>query len=70
MRAAGDLATAKQLIRHIRDHVLYCAGDRTMLSGDSSLMVEGSPPRLFCDYNQLVEAYSRGARIWRLIGRP
>jgi hypothetical protein len=63
MRAAGDLVTAKQLIRHIRDHVLYCAGDRTMLSEGSSLMVEGSPPRLFRGYNQLVEAYNRGTRI-------
>jgi Protein of unknown function (DUF3829) len=63
MRAADDLVTAKQLIRHIRDHVLYCAGDRTMLSVGSSLMAEGSPPRLFRDYNQLVEAYNRSARI-------
>jgi hypothetical protein len=26
-------------------------------------MVEGSPPRLLRDYNQLVDAYNRGARI-------
>jgi hypothetical protein len=26
-------------------------------------MVEGSPPRLLGDYNQLIEAYNRGARI-------
>jgi hypothetical protein len=26
-------------------------------------MVEGSPPRLLRDYNQLVEAYNRGANI-------
>jgi hypothetical protein len=26
-------------------------------------MVEGSPPRLLRDYNQLVESYNRGANI-------
>jgi hypothetical protein len=26
-------------------------------------MIEGSPPRLMRDYNQLIEAYNRGARI-------
>jgi hypothetical protein len=26
-------------------------------------MVEGSPPRLMRDYNQLIDAYNRGARI-------
>jgi hypothetical protein len=56
MRAVGDLVTAKHLIRHIRDHVPYSVGDRTTLSGGGSLMVEGSPPWLLCDYNQLVEA--------------
>lgn len=56
MRAVGDLVTSKHLIRHIRDHVPYSVGDRTTLSGGGSLMVEGSPPWLLCDYNQLVEA--------------
>jgi Protein of unknown function (DUF3829) len=63
IRAVGDLVTAKHLIRHIRDHVPYSIGNRTMLSGGGSLMVEGSPPWLLRDYNQVVEAYNRGARI-------
>ena len=29
----------------------------------SGWMVEGSPPRLLRDYNQLVESYNRGANI-------
>jgi hypothetical protein len=32
-------------------------------SGGGGWMVEGSPPRLLRDYNQLVDAYNRGARI-------
>jgi hypothetical protein len=29
----------------------------------SGWMVEGSPPRLLRDHNQLVESYNRGANI-------
>ena len=58
------LTTAKQLMRRIRDHVPYSAGDKMILgSGGGAWMVEGSPPRLMRDYNQLVDAYNRGARI-------
>ena len=39
-------------------------GDKMMLSNaGSGWMVEGSPPRLLRDYNQLVESYNRGANI-------
>ncbi|MBS0249058.1 MAG: YiiG family protein [Proteobacteria bacterium] len=62
--AKSYLTTAKQLMRRIRDHVPYSSGDRMMLSQQGAgWMVEGSPPRLMRDYNQLVEAYNRGARF-------
>ena len=50
-------------MRRIRDKVPYSTGDRMMLSGGGGWMVEGSPPRLLRDYNQLIEAYNQGARI-------
>jgi hypothetical protein len=34
-----------------------------MLNGGGGWMVEGSPPRLLRDYNQLIESYNSGARI-------
>ena len=61
--AKSFLTPAKQLMRRIRDHVPYSTGDKMMLSAGSGWMVEGSPPRLLRDYNQLIEAYNRGARI-------
>ena len=62
--AKSFLTTAKQLMRRIRDKVPYSAGDKMMLSsGGGGWMVEGSPPRLLRDYNQLIEAYNRGAGI-------
>ena len=62
--AKSYLVTAKQLMRRIRDHVPYSSGDKMMLnSGGGAWMVEGSPPRLLRDYNQLVDAYNRGANI-------
>lgn len=62
--AKSFLTTAKQLMRRIRDKTPYSTGDRMMLSGaGSGWMVEGSPPRLLRDYNQLIDAYNRGARI-------
>jgi len=62
--AKAFLTTAKQLMRRIRDKTPYSAGDRMMLGGaGSGWMVEGSPPRLLRDYNQLIDAYNRGARI-------
>jgi Protein of unknown function (DUF3829) len=61
--AKSFLTTAKQLMRRIRDNVPYSTGDKMMLSAGSGWMVEGSPPRLLRDYNQLIEAYNRGAKI-------
>ena len=55
--------TAKQLMRRIRDKARYSSGDKMMLSAGSGWMVEGSPPRLLRDYNQLIESYNRGAGI-------
>ena len=61
--AKSFLTTAKQLMRRIRDKVPYSAGDKMMLGTPArGWMVEGSPPRLLRDYNQLVEAYNRGPR--------
>jgi hypothetical protein len=57
------LTTAKQLMRRIRDKVPYSTGDKMMLNAGSGWMVEGSPPRLLRDYNQLIEGYNSGARI-------
>lgn len=61
--AKSYLVTAKQLMRRIRDRKPYSFGDKMMLSAGSGWMVEGSPQRLLRDYNQLVDAYNRGARI-------
>ena len=62
--AKSFLVTAKSLMRRIRDKVPYSSGDKMMLSNaGSGWMVEGSPPRLMRDYNQLIDAYNRGARI-------
>lgn len=61
--AKSYLTTAKQAMRRIRDKVPYSSGDKMMLNAGSGWMVEGSPQRLLRDYNQLIEAYNRGARI-------
>jgi uncharacterized protein DUF3829 len=62
--AKSFLVTAKALMRRIRDHVPYSAGDKMMLGNQGAgWMVEGSPPRLLRDYNQLVDAYNRGPGI-------
>jgi hypothetical protein len=62
--AKSYLVTGKQLMRRIRDHVPYSSGETMMLNNSGSgWMVEGSPPRLLRDYNQLIEAYNRGPGI-------
>jgi hypothetical protein len=61
--AKSFLTSAKQLMRRIRDKTPYSQGDRMMLSAGSGWMVEGSPPRVLRDYNQLIEAYNRGGNI-------
>jgi hypothetical protein len=60
--AKSYLATAKQLMRRIRDKVPYNTGERMILnSGGGGWMIEGSPARLARDYNQLVDSYNSGA---------
>jgi hypothetical protein len=61
--AKSYLTTAKQLMRRIRDKVPYSEGDRMMLGSGGGWMVEGSPPRLLRDYNQLVDSYNRGGKF-------
>jgi len=61
--AKSFLTTGKQLMRRIRDKTPYSQGDRMMLNSGGGWMVEGSPARLLRDYNQLVDAYNRGANI-------
>ena len=61
--AKSFLTSAKQLMRRVRDKVPYSQGDRMMLNGGGGWMVEGSPPRLLRDYNQLIDAFNRGANI-------
>jgi hypothetical protein len=58
------LATAKGLMRRVRDKTRYSQGEAMLLNGGSGgWMVEGSPPRLMRDYNQLIDAYNRGPTI-------
>jgi hypothetical protein len=61
--AKSFLTSAKQLMRRVRDKIPYSQGDRMMLNAGSGWMVEGSPPRVLRDYNQLIDAYNRGASI-------
>lgn len=62
--AKSYLTTAKQLMRRIRDKTPYSSGDKMMLGAQGAgWMVEGSPPRLLRDYNQLIEGYNRGANL-------
>ena len=61
--AKSFLTTGKQLMRRVRDKVPYSQGDRMMLNAGSGWMVEGSPQRLLRDYNQLIDAFNRGANI-------
>lgn len=58
------LTTSKQLMRRVRDKVPYSSGDKMIMnSPGGAWMVEGSPARLTRDYNQLVDAFNRGANI-------
>lgn len=58
------LATAKALMRRVRDKKPYSSGERMMLSQQGAgWMIEGSPPRLMRDYNELVNRYNSGGRF-------
>lgn len=62
--AKSFLTSAKQLMRRVRDKTPYSQGDKMMLgNAGAGWMVEGSPPRVLRDYNQLIDAYNRGANI-------
>ncbi|HMN73531.1 MAG TPA: YiiG family protein [Rhodoblastus sp.] len=62
--AKSYLATAKGLMRRVRDRVPYSSGERMMLSQQGAgWMIEGSPPRLMRDYNELVNRYNSGGRF-------
>ena len=61
--AKSYLTTAKQLMRRIRDKTPYSSGDKMMMGGGGGWMVEGSPPRLMRDYNQLIDSFNRGVKI-------
>ena len=62
--AKSYLTTAKALMRRVRDKVPYDTGEKMILSSPGGgWMVEGSPARLTRDYNQLVDAYNRGAKF-------
>lgn len=62
--AKSYLTTAKQLMRRIRDKTPYSSGEKMMLGNSGGgWMVEGSPPRLMRDYNQLIDSYNRGVKI-------
>ena len=51
-------------LSNAKSYLVTAKGDKMMLSNaGSGWMVEGSPPRLLRDYNQLVDAYNRGANI-------
>lgn len=58
--AKSFLVTAKQLMRRLRDKVPYSQGDKMMIDAGSGWMIEGSPPRMLRDYNQLIESHNRG----------
>jgi hypothetical protein len=60
--AKSYLTSAKQRMRRIRDKVPFSQGDRMMINAGGGEMIEGTPQRLLRDYNQLIEAYNRGAR--------
>jgi len=57
--AKSYLTTAKQLMRRIRDKTPYGPAEKMNLENGGGWMVEGSPPRLFKDYNDLVSVFNR-----------
>ncbi|MFT4099348.1 MAG: YiiG family protein [Rhodoblastus sp.] len=62
--AKSYLTSAKGLMRRVRDKVPYSSGERMMLSQQGAgWMIEGSPPRLMRDYNELVNRYNSGGRF-------
>jgi hypothetical protein len=61
--AKSFLTSGKQVMRRMRDKTPFSSGDKMMINAGSGWMIEGTPQRLMRDYNQLVDAYNRGANI-------
>jgi hypothetical protein len=57
--AKPNLAAIKQALDEYETTVRAAE----QFAGGGGWMVEGSPPRLLRDYNQLIESYNRGANI-------
>jgi hypothetical protein len=61
--ARSFLKSGKELMRRVRDKVAYSSGEKMLLRGQGSWMVEGSPGALTRNYNQLVERFNSSPRI-------
>ena len=62
--ARSFLKTGKELMRRVRDKTPYSAGEKMNLGNSlSGWMVEGSPPALIHNYNELVERFNVGPGI-------
>lgn len=58
--AKNFLVTAKALMRRVRDKTKFDQGELMMLSQPGAgWMIDGSQPRLYRDYNELVDAFNR-----------
>jgi hypothetical protein len=61
--ARSFMKSGKDLMRRVRDKVPYSSGEKMLLGGQGSWMVEGSPAALTRNYNQLVERFNSSPRI-------
>jgi Protein of unknown function (DUF3829) len=62
--ARSFLKSGKELMRRVRDKTPYSAGEKMNLSNSlSGWMVEGSPPALMHNYNELVDRFNAGPNI-------
>ncbi len=62
--ARSFLKTGKELMRRVRDKTPYSEGEKMNLSNSlSGWMVEGSPPALMHNYNELVDRFNAGSNI-------
>jgi hypothetical protein len=61
--ARSFLKSGKELMRRVRDKVPYSSGEKMLLGGQGSWMVEGSPGALTYNYNQLIDRFNSSPRI-------
>jgi len=61
--ARSYLKSGKELMRRVRDKIPYNPGEKMLLGGQGSWMVEGSPAALTRNYNQLIERFNSSPRI-------